>query len=521
MSHLLLLPILIPLVAAALLLVMQGLRAPARRAISGVAAGMLIVVALLLLREADTGAIQTYRLGNWPAPFGIVLVLDRLAALMVCLTAGLAVIALLTAFSGADEAGRHFHVFFQFQLAGLNGAFLTGDLFNLFVFFEILLLASYVLLAHGGGLERSRAGLAYVILNLAGSSLFLVALGLIYGTLGTLTMADLVDVLPRVVADDRPLVRTALVLMTAVFVLKAALLPLGFWLPHVYTATVLPVSVLFVIMTKVGIYALLRLSTIGLQAAPFTADLLHPWLAVLAIATIILGSLGVLAARRLGVVFANVVMISSGTLLLGVAAGGVSAHAASLYYLISTTVVTAGLFQAAAMISRHRGATGDALETGPRLANALAAGGALFVLSVAASGMPPLSGFLAKIMLMQALAGTSLAGTSLVAAAWAVLIASGFLIALVMARSASVIFWEARKPAAIMAGSDGPLPAPPAWSCAGVALTGTLVILLFITLAAAPISGFTKATAEQLARPAAYVEAILGRAPAMPREKRP
>ncbi len=183
---------------------------------------------------------------------------------------------------GADTRGRYFHAFLQFQMMGLNGAFLTGDLFNLFVFFEILLLASYGLLVHGGGLERARAGIAYVVLNLSGSALFLIALGLLYGLLGTLNMADFGVALQKVAPADQGVVAVMCMLLVTVFLFKAAVLPIGFWLPHVYSAATLPVAALFVIMTKVGIYALLRVTTIGLAAAPFTAHVLQPWLTWLA-----------------------------------------------------------------------------------------------------------------------------------------------------------------------------------------------------------------------------------------------
>ncbi|WP_291864268.1 monovalent cation/H+ antiporter subunit D [Bradyrhizobium sp.] len=516
MSHLPILPVLIPFLTAGLLLATHGMRTAARRAVSSASLVALVVVSLLLLSEASDGIIRVYRLGNWPGPFGIVLVADRLAALMVTLTAMLAAAGLLPALSGTDNQGRHFHVFFHLQIAGLNGAFLTGDLFNLFVFFEILLLASYALLAHGGGLPRTSAGLAYVVLNLVGSALFLIALGLTYGTLGTLNMADLALVLPKVASGDQALVRTTVALLAAVFVLKAALLPLGFWLPHVYTAATIPVAVLFVIMTKVGIYALLRVSTIGFVTAPFTADLLQPWLAWLAIGTIAFGSLGALAATRLSVVVANIVMISSGTLLLGIAAGSMTGHAAMLYYLVNTTVVTAGFFLLADRVSRQRGAATDVFEKGPRMAAVFATGGAYLILAMAASGVPPLSGFLGKIMVMQSLQETSTA-----VGAWTALLLSGFVVALVLARAASTFFWEPGR-----ADQEAPTREPILKASSNAASTETALIgmigcALVITLGAAPISAYTRATAGQLAQPAAYVDAVLGDSSEIGRERRP
>ena len=516
MSHLPILPVLIPFFTAGLLLAMHGMGKTSKRAVSLASVVTLVVVAILLLHAANDGQIRVYRLGDWPAPFGIVLVVDRLAALMVILTAILAAVVLLSALSGIDTQGRHFHVFLHLQIAGLNGAFLTGDLFNLFVFFEILLLASYALLVHGGGLQRTRAGLAYVVVNLVGSALFLIALGLTYGTLGTLNMADLALVLPKVASGDQALVRTTLALLTAVFVLKAALLPLGFWQPHVYTAATLPVAVLFVIMTKVGIYALLRLSTIGLATASFTSDLLQPWLAWLAIGTIALGSLGLLAAKRLSVVVANIIMISSGTLLLGTAAGSTIAHAATLFYLINTTVMTAGLFLLTDLVSRQRGMVAYSFEKGQRLADIVATGSAYLILAMAASGVPPLSGFLAKIMVMQSLQNTSTA-----IGAWSALLLSGFVVALVLARAASTFFWEPGR-ADKHPTSPGPVGQVPSNTTSSeAALLVMVVCVCLVTLGAAPISAYTRATAEQIAMPSSYVEAVLGDALAIKREHRP
>jgi multicomponent K+:H+ antiporter subunit D len=189
--HLPLLPVLVPLAAALLQLALHRSGIGLMRVIGLASAGALLLLAGTLLSATADGAVHAVAVGDWPAPFGIVFVADRLAATMVAVTAVVALPALLAAAGGTDRLGRHFHPFFQIQLAGLNGAFLTGDLFNLFVFFEVLLIASYALLAHGAGPARIRAALHYVVLNLAGSLLFLLGLGLLYGTLGTLNIADL------------------------------------------------------------------------------------------------------------------------------------------------------------------------------------------------------------------------------------------------------------------------------------------------------------------------------------------
>lgn len=511
MAHLPILPVLIPLAAAVLLLAANAGLA-VTRAISVASLILLAAVGAVLLEAASDGTLRVYRLGDWPAPYGIVLVLDRLSALMVALTSFLGVAVVLAALSGTDTRGRYFHAFLQFQMMGLNGAFLTGDLFNLFVFFEILLLASYGLLIHGGGLERAQAGIAYVVLNLSGSALFLVALGLLYGFLGTLNMADFGVVLQSVSPADQGVVAVMCMLLVTVFLLKAAVLPIGFWLPHVYTAATLPVAALFVIMTKVGIYAVLRVTTIGLAAAPFTADLLQPWLTWLALGTIALGCVGMFAASTLGVVIANLVIISGGTLLLAVAEPTVPSIAAALYYLVQTSLVTAALFLLADALSRQRGDVADRFTDGPRLQSFTAIGLIYLVIGVAACGAPPLSGFLGKIMVMQAMSGST--HPVLV---WTALIVSGFAAALVLARAASVFFWEPGAPGI----ADRPdvlyVPAR-GLSTALVVMFGAVVAVSF---AAAPVSSYARATAEQILAREAYVPAVLGDPAAVQRERRP
>ncbi len=513
MNHLAILPILVPLVAACLLLLAPRNAITAQRVVSLVSvAGLLLVSAALVLSTSD-GTIAVYRLGNWPAPYGIVLVLDRLSAVMVTLTSVLALPVLLHAMTGTDEDGRYFHPFLQLQLVGLNGAFLTGDLFNLFVFFEILLLASYALLAHGGGVERARAGLSYVVLNLTGSAVFLISLGLIYGTLGTLNIADVAHVLPQVPVEDQALAATALALIIAVFLLKAALLPMSLWLPHVYAAACAPVAALFAIMTKVGIYALLRLSAIALPSAPFTASLLQPWLVWLAVATIILGALAALAARRMATLTAALVLISTGTLLAAVAGGSAEAIASMLYYLPHTTLATAGLFILGDAIARERGTFGDTIEKGLPMPSLLMLGGIYLMLAVAVSGAPPLSGFIGKIMLMQSLAFAN-GGV----AVWVALLVSGLVVALVLARAASAYFWEPGSKA------DDDVSAGDVHRPHGLTLAALALLTLSspaLVLFASPVSSHARATADQLLARAPYIDAVLGERPAIERERRP
>src|SRR5699024_1662047 len=259
-EHLIVAPVLIPLLAGALMLFYREEQRRSKRAISLASAGTLLIIAIDLLQRADGGAgpsgaaIGTYLLGNWPAPMAIVLVLDRLSALMLLLTALLALATLVFSAVRWEREGQHFHSLFQFLLMGLNGAFLTGDLFNLFVFFEVLLAASYGLTLHGSGTRRVQAGLHYIAVNLTASLLFLIGVSLIYGVTGTLNMADLAAGVDEIGAADRPLFHAGAAILGIAFLVKAAMWPLAFWLPITYQAAAPPVAAMFALLSKVGVY---------------------------------------------------------------------------------------------------------------------------------------------------------------------------------------------------------------------------------------------------------------------------
>lgn len=433
MNHLPILPILLPLLAGALLLVLPSYER-LKRSLSLLATLALVPLALVLLLQADDGQLRVYALGDWQPPFGIVLLLDRLSALMLLTAAVLGSAVVLYAMRGDDRRGPRFHALLQFQLLGINGAFLTGDLFNLFVFFEILLIASYALLLYGRSAERVRAGLHYVILNLTGSALFLIALGLTYGVSGTLNMADLSARVAAATGDQVPLLAVAGALLILVFALKAALLPLHFWLPRAYSAASAPVAALFSIMTKVGVYAILRVCTLIFgESGGELANLLHAWLWPLALATVVLGAVGALAARSLQLLLAYMVLVSAGTLLAALAIGTPQAHGAALYYLLHSTWVAGGLFLLADLISRQRGSKAGVLVQGAALENPALLGGLFFFGAVAVVGLPPLSGFLGKLLLLRA-------GPS--PALWIVLLLGGLAALLAFSRAGSTLFWR-------------------------------------------------------------------------------
>jgi multicomponent K+:H+ antiporter subunit D len=496
LNHWIIAPVLLPLVAGAVLLVLESSGLTVKRALSVASTAVMIPVALGLMSIAVGGEQQVYYLGDWPAPFGIVLVLDRLSALMLLISSVLATASLLYAIGGDDTRGADFHALFQFQLLGVNGAFLTGDLFNLFVFFEILLIASYCLIVHGGGPARIGAAMHFVVLNLVGSSVFLIALGVLYGTLGTLNMADLALRVLSTDADSIGLVRVAGLLLLVVFGLKAALLPLGFWLPAAYRSATAAVACLFAIMTKVGVYAILRVHIL-IFVDPVEGDLsLQLWLLPLSLATIVLGTIGVVAASELRATVSYLVVVSVGTLLAAVSLVSSDALAAALYYLIHSTFVTGGLFLLSDLIGRQRDKAQARLDRSQAVYQPLLLGTLFFFAAIAVSGLPPLSGFVAKLSILQA----AQASTA-VAWVWGTILISGLFVIVALSRAGTAIFWRTED----TQGEPRPVRGLEALSTGGL-----LASALLLTVFGAQMLDYTHATAEQLLHRQGYIDAVLG-----------
>lgn len=507
MNHWIIAPVVLPALLAPLIaFVMRHDISLARTAsIAGTVA--LVAIALGLTVLAAGGQTHVYLLGDWPAPFGIVLVLDRLSALMVLLTAVLALIVLLHAVAtGWDARGRHFHALFQFQIMGISGAFLTGDIFNLFVFFEVLLIASYGLMIHGGGRDRMRAGLQYVVINLAGSTLFLFALGTLYASTGTLNIADLAVRLQEIPPDEAALVRVAAILLMIVFAVKAALFPVQFWLPATYANAPAPVAALFAIMTKVGAYAILRVHTVvfgpGVEA---TDGMAGTWLFPAAIVTIALGAFGVLGARRLMPLVAFSVVGSMGTLLVAVAVFSPQATTAALYYLVHSTFAAAALFLIADLVVTRR--NGDLLTARPETGQNGLFAALFFAGAVGMAGMPPLSGFLGKLLVLDALRAPDA-----MVWAWSAILIGSLLTIVGFARAGSVLFWkstavvppvpETAEPVSVPATDARPAEVAPAI----IALSMLAATAIF----AGPLASYLEGTATQIFDRGGYVAAVLG-----------
>jgi multicomponent K+:H+ antiporter subunit D len=495
MTHLIILPILLPLLIGGFFLLRPKLGSRTTRIISLLATWALIPLSAMLLIQADSGQIRVYALGGWEAPFGIVLMLDRLSALMLVVAAVLASFAVLYAIRGDDQRGPDFHALFQFQLLGINGAFLTGDLFNLFVFFEILLIASYSLLLHGGGADRVRAGTHYVVLNLVGSSFFLIGIGMLYGLLGTLNMADLAVKLAAADPERAPLLGAAGFLLLIVFGLKGAILPLYFWLPRAYASSSAPVAALFAIMTKVGLYAIIRVFYLifGSEAGPLAGYVL-PWLWPLAAITLSAAVIGALAARDLRITLGYLVIVSVGTLLAGVGLGTAEGLSAALFYLIHSTWIAGTLFLLADLVARQRGRLGCSLTCGPKLRNPLLLGGIFFCGAVSIAGLPPFSGFLGKVMLLQA---TPLDYRALVM--WPVILVGGLGMLVALSRAGSDLFWRI---------SCSPLESAELDRVRVAATIGLFLGSVLLVIAANPVQAYVDATARQLLDLPAYFSIV-------------
>ena len=362
-EHLVVAPVLLPLATAALLLLLEG-RRTAKALINLGSATLGLLLAIALLRHVDAAgaaAFAVYLPGNWPVPFGIVLVADRLSALMALLAGSVGLAGLLFALARWQHAGVYFHALFQLQLAGLYGAFLTGDLFNLFVFFEVLLAASYALLLHGGGIERVRAGLHYIAINLLASLLFLIGVALLYGVTGTLNMADMALKLRHIAPGDLGLLHAGAAILAIAFLAKAALWPLNFWLPPAYGAASTPAAAVFAILTKVGVYALLRLWTLCFPPeAGASAGFGAPVLVWGGVATLAFGAVGMFASQRLARVAGYSVIASSGTLIAAIGFDAPALSAAALVYLASSTLAGCALFLLVELLERAR-----QVEVGP------------------------------------------------------------------------------------------------------------------------------------------------------------
>jgi multicomponent K+:H+ antiporter subunit D len=519
-DHLTVIPILLPLTSAAVMLLLDERRRAVKGGIGMATTVALLITSIVLLRLADMmppgSGVRTYQLGNWPAPFGIVLVLDRLSALMLVLTSVLGIAALLYSLARWHRMGPRFHTIFQLQLMGLNGAFLTGDLFNLFVFFEVLLAASYGLVLHGDGVARVRAGLAYIAINLTGSFLFLIGASLVYGVTGTLNMADFAARIPTLAPGDASLVAAAAAILGTAFLMKAGAWPLNFWLPTTYAAASAPAAAIFAIMSKLGIYVILRLWTLvfGVEAGPL-AGFGGDGLLVIGMLTIVFGTVGVLAAQSLPRLAGCSVLVSSGTLIAAIGTGGGAVIGSALFYLVTSTLGIAAFFLLIELIERMRDPGADVLavtmeaygegdddpeEVGIAIPATVALlGGSFIACALLLAGLPPLAGFIGKFGMMAAMLKTD--GAAVRASAWmliGLLTVSGLAILIAMTRTGISSFW---------ARLDDSVPRVRVIEMAPVLCL--LLLCLGLTVGGGPAMRYMEATTKALQTPQDYVTGVL------------
>ena len=542
MPHLMLAPIILPMFTSAIMLLLreEHLKIKIILNIGSTALGLCIAIALLAwTNDAASSTMGVYLASNWQAPFGIVLALDKLSALMLVLTYSVALAACIFSTARWHKAGVHFHSLFQFQLVGLSGAFLTADLFNLFVFFEIMLAASYGLLLHGSGRLRVQSGLHYIAINLAASSLFLVGVSMLYGITGTLNMADLAQAIPLVNESDRGLLHAAAGILAVAFLIKSAVWPLNFWLVPAYSAATAPVGALFALMTKVGVYTILRLWTLLFSAEAGDSALFGgQWLTVAGMITMVYGAFGMLSSQRLTYLAGYAAILSSGTLLAAIGFGQNMLTAGLLYYLPSSTLAVAVLFFLADIMDRWRNDGSDNVDfddedapflspelvptdsvnldeheevlIGRVITAAAAFLGIAFIMStLVVTGLPPLSGFVGKFAMLTNLVNPVGLGQSAGYRAgdmgWilvALMIGTGLFALIALTRAGIRHFWATHERTK-----------PELRVVEGAPIAALMAVCVGLTMHANTIMEFTQSAANALHSPSTYISAVMQHKP--------
>lgn len=551
------LPVLLPLLGAAGTLLV-GRHPRTQRAVSLAVLTAVLVVSVLLLVQADAHGATSISVGGWPVPLGIVLVVDRLSALMlvVASTVALGVLVFAVGQGSADGSEQTplsiFHPTFLVLIAGVSNAFLAGDLFNLYVGFEILLMASYVLLTLGGSAPRVRAGVTYVIVSLTSSLIFLAAIGLVYASTGTVNMAQLAGRLAQLPEGTQLLLQSMLLIA---FCIKAAVFPLSAWLPDSYPTAPAPVTAVFAgLLTKVGVYAIIRTQTLL-----FPSGALDDLLMWAGLATMVMGILGAVAQTDVRRMLSFTLVSHIGYMVFGIALGTAAGLAGAIFYVAHHIAIQTTLFLVAGLIERQGGSTsvdrlGGLATRSPLLAVLF------FVPAMNLAGIPPLSGFIGKLGLLEAgVADGSPLALTLVTGG----VVTSLLTLLAVARVWTRAFWrpptqepsadtaaaaasDAGEPA--MAGAGAPSgdgqpsqrqaawraawerheqvatagTAGPAPRAAGVralrplprvmaAATGAMVVVTVgLTFVAGPLYGYTERAAVDLLDRAPYVESVFG-----------
>jgi multicomponent Na+:H+ antiporter subunit D len=489
------LPVVVPLFGAGLALALYR-RPRVQRIISVVALSIVLAVAATLLVLADDGPLVV-DVGGWAAPVGIDLVADRLSALMLTVSAAVTLCVQLYSLAQGEADGDEaapvsiYHPTYLILAAGVANAFLSGDLFNIYVGFEILLAASYVLLTLGGTGERIRAGSIYVVVALLSSLLFLVAIALTYAATGTVNLAQLAERLPDIDPDVRLLLQVMLLLA---FAIKAAVFPLSAWLPDSYPTAPAPVTAVFAgLLTKVGVYAIIRT-----QSLLFPDGRMDDVLMWAALATMVVGILGAVAQDDIKRLLSFTLVSHIGYMIFGIALASETGWAAAIYYVAHHITVQTGLFLVAGLIERRGGSTSlESLGGLAKIAPLLAV--LFFIPAMNLAGIPPLSGFLGKVGLMQAGVqdGTPLALTLVVGG-----VLTSLLTLYALIKAWNKAFWQ-----------TPPVPLPDTKLPAGMTLPAAALVVLGValTLGAGPLYSYAERAAASLTERTPYIDAVLPR----------
>ncbi len=501
------LPLIVPLVAALLMLAV-GDRPRLRRSMARGAGALQLGVVALVVGEVLSGEILVTHVGGWTAPLGIALVVDPLSALLLALSA---VLGLVVTFFARTEGGgelerTNFHPLLQLLLLGVNGAFVAGDLFNLYVWFEVLLCASFVLLVVGRKPDQLRVAYRYVAINLVASFLFLIATGLVYGLTGTLNLAHITEQAARL-EETSPLMAVSMLFVVA-FGIKAALFPLFFWLPGAYVAPAPVIGAVFAgLVTKVGVYALIRV--VGQTFAPLPGHSMEVLL-VLALATMVIGVLGAVCQSDIRRILAFHSISQTGYMVLGLALGSELALVGALVFIVHHALVKSALFLIAGVVEKEAGSgdldrIGGLLQARPKLAVAFGFAAASLV------GLPPLSGFWAKLLVVRA----SFEVGAWLAAGGALVV--GLLTLFSMTKVWSRAFWKPHpNPGRLEARSlvsDTIAPRRSRWAAgasSGLAIAALVVASAVVGIFPEPLVDWADSAARAVLDGAAYRAAVLG-----------
>ncbi len=494
-------PILVPLIAAVICGLVRNYR-PLQRWVSLGATGVALVLNIRLLLVVQADGIQSVGIGGWAAPFGIALVADLLSAIMVVVTAFMGLMVAIYAFDDIteDHEANGYHILYQLLLAGVSGSFMTGDMFNLFVWFEIMLISSFVLLAMGGSREETEGGVKYVIMNMISSAVFLAATGLLFGISGTVNMADLGSRIHRLAAMHPVLVTAIAMLYLIAFGMKAAVFPLFSWLPASYHTPPTAITTIFgALLTKVGVYALIRVFTL-IFGTVNVLWLAQPLLLVIASLTMLTGVFGAVAQYDVRRLLSFHIVSQIGYLILGLAIFTAASLAGTIFYLVHVILAKSALFLVAGIVNKNYGEY-DLKKLGGIYYNNVALSMLFFIPAMALAGIPPLSGFWAKFGVIRA----GLEAENYIAVGMALFVSVWTLYS--MTKIWTYAYMRKRP-----ADYDRPkveMPSSSFWLRWGPTLAiGAITVIMGIF--AGPLYGLATEAANQLVDPNIYITAVLG-----------